>query len=758
MARQSFSRLALKDVDSNRGPKLKQASLFIFIAMAVFVAFLSGQLWMDKRAIKRHENSFNRLQSRQILIARQALEDHLRSIINRISIMAVTTVSESLKVDSFHFIQEGLTTLERANDDIVALLFRLDKQRDKVFSSHYPLSPGTIALKLGRSAMEWDNYVKNTTSPIRVDNVSIIENHPLMIVVMNIYSSKGEKRGQIVAVIDLTSSINRYLVPLRGGIRGSAYLLDDQGYILHHPMTSMVGESIEKVTLPDEKDGRTWRALYDQPSGSGSHMETGLGLMKPSRKLIVWDTIRVLDRKFIMVLSTPEGDIDMVIKEDRALRFLLGIFLVGMTAASLLWWRELSHHRELRRSEARYQAIIGDQYELVTRFTPDGVFTFANEAYCKFFNLDQAKIVGTHIRNIRPKDDVIRIASLFGAISQETPSNLNEERIELEDGTIRYLGWSNRGIFDENGKLKEVQAVARDITDRKNMEIALQQEALQMEKLNRIAQQLTATESRSDLVKILLGAITKDMRLFSASITLIAEDGSKKTFGEEITKDSRSFKVSDLHRYSIPLLFQDKDLGSIDVMTIYPMDDMETRMLAILADHTAGLLELKDLMEKRTQEALVDPLTEIWNRRFILKHLEIEENRIRRYGEKASMVLIDIGEFKLVNDLHGHEAGDETLKNVAKILTETTRNSDMVARYGGDEFLVYMPNTTSSQAEKVMTRATQVVAERDFPRPIILDYGIAETPDDGEDILNIIKVADSRMYAAKTKRKLKLSS
>lgn len=83
MAMWNFFKLTSRDIETTKGPQLKKVSLFLFVAMAVFVAFISGQLWMDRRAIERQESSFNRHQARQIMIARQAMEDHLRSIINR---------------------------------------------------------------------------------------------------------------------------------------------------------------------------------------------------------------------------------------------------------------------------------------------------------------------------------------------------------------------------------------------------------------------------------------------------------------------------------------------------------------------------------------------------------------------------------------------------------------------------------------------------------------------------------------------------
>lgn len=758
----------LKWTDVERGGelRLKRVLFLLFLSMVVFVAFLAAQLWMDRRAIQRQERSFNRHQARQAMIARQALEDHLRSVINRMSIMAGTTVSEALNVDSFKFIQDGLTILIRANDDILSALFRLEDRRDRVYSYHRALSPGAQALAIGRAALDLDHFVN--LSPMRVDQINLIEGHPLISVVMGVYSVKGEKRGQMAAVIDLLPSVERYVVPLQGGLKGWAYLLDDDGNVIYHPLRSVMGKNVKELLSPDGEGIESWEEILGRSSGSGVHRERINPNSVAVRKLAVWDTIRVLDHTFRLVLSTPDTDIDVVVKEDRAIRFLLGIFLVGTIGVSILWRIESSHQKALKTSEARYQAIIDDQYELVTRFTPEGFFTFANDAYCRFFSVNRRELIGANIREFRPAEDVAVIMDLFGKISPKEPSNQNEEMVLLGDGSIRYLSWSNRGIFGDRGVPTEIQAVARDITDRKKMEMALQEEALELEKLNLIAQRLTATGTKSELIKALLVSLTGDMGFPLASITTVAPNGTRRIYGSDrggfansptdeeaisTGKTATATLQDGLHQTSIPVVFQGNVMGAINLATCQPMDARDARMVCILADHTAGLLELLRLMEKRTQEALVDPLTEIWNRRFIIKHLETENSRIRRYGERASLILIDLGDFKLVNDLHGHEAGDETLRKVAQTLSETIRSCDMVARYGGDEFLVYMPNTSPNQARTVMTRAAQILEAKDFPISISMDYGVAGLPEDGNDLLEVIKVADRRMYAAKAIRK-----
>ncbi len=128
----------------------------------------------------------------------------------------------------------------------------------------------------------------------------------------------------------------------------------------------------------------------------------------------------------------------------------------------------------LRHSEARYQAIVEDQTELIARFLPDGTLTFVNEAFCRFFGLVRSEAIGNHYQPVVFEADREVVARAIAAITLENPVVTVENRV-IAKGEIRWTQWSNRGIFDGEGCLVESQAVGRDISDRKQTEEALRE-------------------------------------------------------------------------------------------------------------------------------------------------------------------------------------------------------------------------------------------------------------------------------------------
>ncbi|MEG4023992.1 PAS domain S-box protein [Microcoleus sp. S13C4] len=128
----------------------------------------------------------------------------------------------------------------------------------------------------------------------------------------------------------------------------------------------------------------------------------------------------------------------------------------------------------LLESESRYRAIIEDQTELICRFLPSGVLTFVNDAYCRYFNKSRSDLEGHTFMPLMPAEDGEIISRSFSSLSLENPVVTCEHRVVLETGETRWHQWTNRAIFDSTGSLIECQGVGRDISDRKQAEIALQ--------------------------------------------------------------------------------------------------------------------------------------------------------------------------------------------------------------------------------------------------------------------------------------------
>jgi PAS domain S-box-containing protein len=130
---------------------------------------------------------------------------------------------------------------------------------------------------------------------------------------------------------------------------------------------------------------------------------------------------------------------------------------------------------ERQRSEDLYRAVVEDQMDLICRFLPDGTLTFANRAYCEYFDLDLERAVGQLVQTFIPEDQYVPLFDLLKTLTPESPTTTNEQRTVASDGTDRWQLWTDRAIYDAHGTVVEYQSVGRDITERKQMELALKQ-------------------------------------------------------------------------------------------------------------------------------------------------------------------------------------------------------------------------------------------------------------------------------------------
>ena len=161
----------------------------------------------------------------------------------------------------------------------------------------------------------------------------------------------------------------------------------------------------------------------------------------------------------------------------------------------------------------------------------------------------------------------------------------------------------------------------------------------------------------------------------------------------------------------------------------------------------------------RTQELLRlstrDHLTGLYNRGYLRERVAIEVNRARRTGQPLAIAMIDVDRFKFFNDTHGHAAGDQVLNAIAAVLRSAFRTTDVVSRYGGEEFVVAMPDTDVAAAAHTLERVRQSIESTPTHTSggrsvsVTISAGVAGFPNDGTKEEDLLAVADARLFAAK---------
>ncbi len=203
----------------------------------------------------------------------------------------------------------------------------------------------------------------------------------------------------------------------------------------------------------------------------------------------------------------------------------------------------------------------------------------------------------------------------------------------------------------------------------------------------------------------------------------------------------------------LPVAYAEHLLGVLYVESSQPGDPSEQEILLLrtLADLFAGALHNALTFQKAQEQAITDGLTRVKTHRFLMEALSAEWKRSTRANRSFTLVLMDLDRFKFVNDFYGHLEGDVVLQRVGHILEQNCRRSDVVARYGGDEFVILMPETSVEQARQLANKLRAWIASDPLLRDknITASFGIGGFPVHGSTPQELIQVADSSMYLSK---------
>lgn len=350
-----------------------------------------------------------------------------------------------------------------------------------------------------------------------------------------------------------------------------------------------------------------------------------------------------------------------------------------------------------------------------------------------------------------------------------------ENRYVRKDGSLVNVMWS--ACWSDADRLRI--GVARDVSGRKRAE------AMQ-------AAIYAISEAAHDAIDI--DALCSDIHRIIAQLISVADfaiatlDAQTREFGFRFHRPADSFLVREpcvrrvceeviasrhakleggpdsafetpVSWLAVPLTMQKKAIGALIVKshpgTFYQEQDME--LLLFVSEQIATAIERKRLHARLLQMAQYDELTGLPNRRLFHDRAEMAFARARREKRHVAMLYIDMDDFKQVNDMHGHAAGDLLLQEVAQRLQQCVRASDTVSRLGGDEFVVLLehiqsPDDATAVAEKIRKAVSCEVRLDGCLVQVLASVGIALYPDHADCVEKLLRHADGAMYSAKKGR------
>ena len=333
---------------------------------------------------------------------------------------------------------------------------------------------------------------------------------------------------------------------------------------------------------------------------------------------------------------------------------------------------------------------------------------------------------------IEGNDEFAALGEEFNKMSRQLEVRLEElrqERARLED-SIRRIGETLGSALDRDSLLEilvrtAVDAVGADCgraTARDGGDTALRQRAAAGE-LAGFGEAIQTAE-------------------------LLAQESGR---AEETTHDGRS-------AMAFPLSSEPGEVSALVSVARAgrPFSQRERELFNYLARQAAVSLENVDLHELVQRQAVTDELTGLFNHRRFQEVISSEVERARRFGHSLGLIMLDIDDFKQVNDTFGHQQGDLVLREIGRVLRENSREIDLPARYGGEELAVALPETDLEGAYNLAERIRAAIAELEIPRtdgggmlPVTASFGVAALPESAAERRSLIGAADAALYRAK---------
>lgn len=488
--------------------------------------------------------------------------------------------------------------------------------------------------------------------------------------------------------------------------------------------------------------------------------------------------------------------------QDLRLAERIGGQIAGAIAVAQLYQDLKETETSLRESESRFRALFEQSAAGVAEIDMNtGRFLTVNRRLCEIIGRTKEELLATTFEAItHPEDLQLHVEKTRMMLAGEIDHYSLEKRYLRKDGEAVWVEISVSPLWKHGETPGRNIVVVQDITDRKRMEEENERRSKQMAALHETGLELTAELNLNALLESiaqhalnLIGGKSCNCFIYRPELDLIE---LVATAGEELTLSGKMRRrgegapgqvwatgapllINDYHAWpgrkrehdhfpsralvSVPVRWGEEFLGVLNMLAYAPhrYTEVDMDMLNMFAAQAAIAIRNARLYGMVEQLAVTDELTGLFNRRGFFQLGEREFERALRFNRSLAALMFDIDHFKRVNDAHGHPVGDQVLRALADSVRQNTRGIDVAGRYGGEEFVLLLPETPLQEAVQIADRLRQSIADLsvpicpangDFPPVkihITVSIGVAVALPGIRNLADLLERADHAMYRGK---------
>lgn len=608
-----------------------------------------------------------------------------------------------------------------------------------------------------------------------------------------------------------------YIFMISGGFFFLIALLKLMKENKHYSLLANVLDKINDAVLVWDKHGKLLSMNKAASNLTGYSIDELKG--KKFDIIVSADEIKDAEEKFRLINTEsveylPIYERKFVNREGRTIFVEESVSVIKDEKSNILYIietaRDISDRKRLEelltKERERFYKYFDLAQVIMVILNPEGKIELINQKGCEILGYSKIELIGRDWFDFIPEHQKEDVKKVFESIinGKLKPFENFENFIVNARGEYKLISWRNTYLKDENGNITSVLSSGVDITEARKKHIYTQKMKEVYELLFDITTLVLEAGWSEEYYQSLLERLMEIIPEAQAGSCLIRKNGDFKFIAavgydiEELQKVSipedivriyseevgiiKGQLIYDLNKErnleKLDVIFREmngKTLMSVLVIPLYLgnylmgamyLDNFENEnafneeleIASIISRYLQLILWKQKTDERLRHFATHDSLTNALNRAAFMEMAEKVMSLSKRNNRKFAIVYIDLDDFKKINDTHGHEFGDEFLNEFSKKIMSIIRESDLFARFGGDEFVLLLPETDENGAQVFIKRLREILEDEFEFRGKKIKYkfsaGIAVFPDDdGNDLEKFINIADERMYSDKRKRK-----